>query len=240
MSPFNKIVFRGLIAGIAALLCYSCGSDQSSNIVDQKWANEIKKGVPSKSNEEALPTGEKDVKVVSIDAKESETEAKLPGSDVIKPEVDAEPEPKIAKVEKKVPAGSERKKERKKSKSKRVATIEFKNSTHKYGSIAQGDEIKHKFYFKNTGTKELVISNATASCGCTQPSYPFIPIAPGEEGFIGVTFNSTGKLGPQKPSITITTNAEPKIHKLYLDGFVDAKKEDDQKPKEENKEEKTG
>ncbi|NNE30228.1 MAG: DUF1573 domain-containing protein, partial [Saprospiraceae bacterium] len=69
------------------------------------------------------------------------------------------------------------------------------------------------------------IKEVRASCGCTQPSYPFLPILPGEEGAIGVRFDSKGKLGKQKPVITVVTNADPKIYKLFLDGFVDAPKE---------------
>lgn len=101
--------------------------------------------------------------------------------------------------------------------------IKFDKEVFDYGSIDQGEKVEYKFTFKNTGTKELVITNATASCGCTMPSYPFIPIAPGEEGYIGVIFDSTGKLGKQKPMITITTNANPSTHKIYLDGYVDAR-----------------
>lgn len=101
--------------------------------------------------------------------------------------------------------------------------IKFDKDVFDYGSIDQGEKVEHKFTFKNTGTKELVITNAIASCGCTMPSYPFIPIAPGEEGYIGVIFDSTGKLGKQKPMITITTNANPSTHKIYLDGYVDAR-----------------
>ena len=97
----------------------------------------------------------------------------------------------------------------------------------------QGDKIEHKFSFKNTGKADLVIKNVTASCGCTQPSYPFVPIAPGEEGFIGVVFDSKGKLGKQKPTITVVTNARPHTYKLYLDGFVDAQRVGEETKKKE-------
>lgn len=111
-----------------------------------------------------------------------------------------------------------------------MAKINFANKTHKYGMIMQGDEVNHKFEFTNTGKEDLVITNVEASCGCTQPSYPFIPIPPGEKGYIGVVFSSKGKMGPQKPTVTVMSNASnPKV-KLYLDGFVDAERSKSQAP----------
>jgi Protein of unknown function (DUF1573) len=100
------------------------------------------------------------------------------------------------------------------------ANISFYQTSYNFGEIKQGDTVKHDFEFTNTGTEELLILEAEASCGCTHPSYPFIPIAPGEKGKIGVIFNSAGKMGIQRPYITVTTNAPQKIWKVNLEGVV--------------------
>lgn len=110
----------------------------------------------------------------------------------------------------------------------RRAGILFEQSTHDFGEITEGDIIKHKFKFKNTGNAELVIKSATASCGCTDPSYPFLGIPPGEEGFIGVSYNSVSKDGPQKPEVIIKTNASDHAYVLYLKGDVVPKKKEDE------------
>ncbi len=115
---------------------------------------------------------------------------------------------------------------RKKKRSRKKPKVSFETEKYSFGRIMQGEEKEFKFKFKNTGNADLQIINVTATCGCTTPSYPFIPIEPGEEGYIGVTYNSTGKLGAQKPSITVVTNASPKTYKLYLEGTVDAQRED--------------
>lgn len=107
---------------------------------------------------------------------------------------------------------------KKKSSSKKKATMKFDKDTHPFGIIKPGEVIDHKFYFTNTGERELVIKKADVTCGCTTPSYPFVPIAPGERGFIGVTYDSTGKLGKQKPTVTLTTNVGTK--KIYMEGVV--------------------
>jgi hypothetical protein len=107
-----------------------------------------------------------------------------------------------------------------KPKAKKSPNLKFTNNTYAFGIIKPGDVIEHKFEFTNTGSADLVITDAKATCGCTQPSFPFVPIPPGEKGYIGVKYDSTGKLGSQKPTVTLTTNAYPKTQKVYLEGVV--------------------
>ena len=100
------------------------------------------------------------------------------------------------------------------------ANISFDKLVHEFGEIDEGDKITHKFKFKNTGNGPLIIDNVDVSCGCTMPTYPIIPIGPGETGEIGVIYNSKGKFGTQKPSITIKTNATQPLVKLYMSGSI--------------------
>ena len=118
----------------------------------------------------------------------------------------------------------EKKKPVEKKKPKKRPKIKFEEKIHNFGLLMEGDEIEHSFQFKNTGNADLVIKSATATCGCTTPSYPFIPIKPGESGKIDVTYNSKGKLGSQKPMITVVTNARPRTYKLFLEGVVDTER----------------
>lgn len=103
---------------------------------------------------------------------------------------------------------------------KKLAAIEFKEMKMNFDTIAQGDIIDHKFTFVNTGNAPLEIKSASASCGCTQPSFPFIPIEPNEEGHISVRYNSVGKEGFQNPEISIYTNIDEKAITLFMEGFV--------------------
>lgn len=112
---------------------------------------------------------------------------------------------------------------------KKFPILSFDEKMFNYGMIEQGDQVRHTFHFTNKGDADLIIKNAEASCGCTMPTYPFIPIKPGETGTIAVTFNSTGKMGTQRPNITVTSNSYPRTQTLYLEGFVTdqlAKKEE--------------
>jgi len=125
---------------------------------------------------------------------------------------------KAAEVKKKV---VEAPKKKAKPKPKKRSKIAFNETSHQFGTIKQGDVVKYDFKFKNKGNAPLVIKNVDVSCGCTFPSYPFIPIEPGKEGTIGVTFDSKGKIGPQKPTITVVTNGRPRTLKLNLQGVVE-------------------
>ncbi len=125
---------------------------------------------------------------------------------------------------KKQPEAAKQQQKKIKPENRKKPEIEFKETVFDFGVINQGDKIEHDFVFKNTGNADLEILNVDVSCGCTVPTFPFMPIAPGEEGKIGVIYNSTGKLGNQKPMITVVANTRPARHKIYLKGVVDAER----------------
>ncbi|MCT4560035.1 MAG: DUF1573 domain-containing protein [Crocinitomicaceae bacterium] len=86
------------------------------------------------------------------------------------------------------------------------AKIEFKKETHDYGNVKYGGDGTCTFEFTNTGNAPLIISNAKGSCGCTVPSWPKEPIAPGAKGTITVKYD-TKRPGSINKSVTITSNA---------------------------------
>ena len=94
--------------------------------------------------------------------------------------------------------------------------ITFEESSKDFGDITQGDKVEHVFKLENTGIAPLVISNVAATCGCTVPSWPKEPIAPGKTGEIKVTFNSAGKMGKQNSVVRIYSNASEPIEKVSM------------------------
>ena len=56
--------------------------------------------------------------------------------------------------------------------------------------------------------------------GCTAPTYPKSPIAPGESGVIGVTYHAKGRPGGFSKNITIYTNVPDEKIKLIISGNV--------------------
>ncbi len=100
------------------------------------------------------------------------------------------------------------------------AKIEFDKTTHNFGTFSESSPVvTATFNFTNTGKAPLVIHQAVASCGCTVPEYTQEPIQPGKTGTIKVTYNGEGKLlGHFRKSVTLRTNAEPEITRLYIEG----------------------
>ncbi|WP_373520268.1 DUF1573 domain-containing protein [Aquiflexum sp.] len=101
-----------------------------------------------------------------------------------------------------------------------LGAFQFKEMEYDFGTIDEGKVVEHLFNFTNNGQAPLVISNITASCGCTSPDWTKTPIKPGDEGFVKVVFNSTAKTGTQAPTVTIQANTSPNVTRLRLKGNV--------------------
>lgn len=104
-------------------------------------------------------------------------------------------------------------------------TIQWLDSMHRdLGKITAGEQLEVSFRFKNTGKKPLVITGVHASCGCTVPEMPKEPFAPGAEGFIKATFNSSGHPGANRKEVYVTANTSPTtLHQLEFTVQVEKK-----------------
>jgi hypothetical protein len=104
-------------------------------------------------------------------------------------------------------------------------TVQLIDSVYNFGKIKQGQSVMFNFRFKNTGKRALVVTDASASCGCTVPEKPERPIMPGESSFIKVIFNSAGKSGHQEKNVTISANTNPSFPAIKLTGEVEVPKQ---------------
>ncbi len=104
-----------------------------------------------------------------------------------------------------------------------TTSIKYEETSYDFGVTDEGTVVKHVFKFKNTGSEPLTISNARGSCGCTVPTWPKQPVAPGEFGDISVEFNSKGKPGRQNKQVTVTANTNPTETHLEITGEVRGK-----------------
>ena len=137
-----------------------------------------------------------DVRDAARDAVETTTDAAVTGADAATAEAPA------------VPTGP-------------LTEISFTESEFDFGTVAEGERVKHVYTFKNTGDEPLVLSNAVGSCGCTVPQWPREPIAPGASGEIEVEFNSQGKPGDRNQKVTVTANTSPPQTVISLMGKVE-------------------
>lgn len=101
--------------------------------------------------------------------------------------------------------------------------IQFEKLEHDFGNLTQGEILEYEFRFKNTGDADLLITSATASCGCTIPEYPKEPIKPGQSGKIKIKFDSTLKIDQFRKEVYITANTEPAQIILTITGVIKPK-----------------
>lgn len=90
----------------------------------------------------------------------------------------------------------------------KLPKVELDKEIHDFGLITDGDVVETEFIVKNTGEGDLIIADAKGSCGCTVPVWPKEPIGSGQSAPIKVSFNSSGKVGQQSKTVTLTTNTE--------------------------------
>lgn len=77
---------------------------------------------------------------------------------------------------------------------------------HDFGTILQGENVRHVFAFVNSGTAPLTIEKVTSSCGCTAALASAKVLAPGESGEIQTSFDSARFRGQVKKTVYLYTN----------------------------------
>jgi len=112
----------------------------------------------------------------------------------------------------------------------------FVETSHNFGIFDRehGDQICW-FVFTNTGKKDLLILDASSTCGCTVPEFPKTPIMPGKSDSIKVSYNgSTKRPGVFKKTISLKTNCKINSTYLYINGEMVEKLAEDKVAKNGN------
>jgi hypothetical protein len=97
---------------------------------------------------------------------------------------------------------------------------EWETESYDFGKIIAGKSVTYSYTFKNKGQSPLEITYVKPSCGCTTSNWSKSPIPPGQEGFVELTFNSSGKSGAQSKTVTVYMNTEPITKILRFKGEI--------------------
>jgi hypothetical protein len=97
----------------------------------------------------------------------------------------------------------------------------FATVNHHFGTVKQEDgDLEYEFLFSNTGNASILISDVSTSCDCTVPEWTSEEVLPGKTGKIKAQFDPYNKPGPFSKTITVTSNAEPSVVVLTIEGYV--------------------
>lgn len=102
------------------------------------------------------------------------------------------------------------------------AAISAPEEQFDFGTIKEADgPVTHAFTLKNVGNAPLVITRASASCGCTKPKFSTEPIAPGKSTKIEVTYNPAGRPGQFVKTVAVYSNGKDGAFILRIKGVVE-------------------
>lgn len=88
------------------------------------------------------------------------------------------------------------------------AEIFFEDDFQRLDKVEEGQQVKVKYAFKNTGTEPIFITKYNVPCVCTKVRFPLKPVMPNATDTVHVYFDSTEKRGIQDRTIKLYSNAK--------------------------------
>ncbi len=95
----------------------------------------------------------------------------------------------------------------------------WEKTSYSFGKIVQGKPVTLKYEFVNSGNAPLIISEVKPGCGCTVANYTKEAVAPGNKGFVEITYNAAA-MGNFSKSVSVTANTNPNLVVLSFNGEV--------------------
>ena len=75
-----------------------------------------------------------------------------------------------------------------------------------FGTVAQGEAVRHNFVFTNTGDMPLQVEKVRSSCGCTAALVSTGTLQPGDSGELQTRFDSSRFRGEVSKTVYLYTN----------------------------------
>ncbi len=98
--------------------------------------------------------------------------------------------------------------------------FEFKVNSHDFKTISEEKgPVTYTFVFANVSQDSVGVANVKTSCGCTSPGWSSNMIAPGDSGYVDVTYNPRNRPGVFNKTIRVL-NSAGESYTLYIKGSV--------------------
>ncbi|MDR1667661.1 MAG: DUF1573 domain-containing protein [Bacteroidales bacterium] len=98
--------------------------------------------------------------------------------------------------------------------------IQFEELVHDFETIEFKGKAEVDFVFTNVGKEPLTITQCSASCGCTAPTWTKEPVKPGEKGVVKVVYKNTNYASSFNKTVTVISNAKTNKVVLTIKGTV--------------------
>jgi hypothetical protein len=98
-----------------------------------------------------------------------------------------------------------------------LTTIKIEDPVRHYYPVAQGVKQNISIKVTNTGDKPLKIFKVLQSCVCTIAKLTKSEVAPGEDAYIELEYNSNKNIGYVGVYTTITANTKKHYHTTFFD-----------------------
>ena len=101
------------------------------------------------------------------------------------------------------------------------AVVEFPKKVHDFGAVSEkADSVTCVFDVVNAGDLPMVIEGVYVSCGCTSATHSKEVIAPGEKGYVYITFYPKDLDGRYLKTIYVYTNTIPRKNHVRIKAVV--------------------
>jgi hypothetical protein len=100
-----------------------------------------------------------------------------------------------------------------------ASVVKFKEMRHNFGKIKQGVPVTYDFEFTNVSNGAVIIETATASCGCTTPTWPQAPVMKAKTEKIKAGFNAAAP-GPFEKTVFVKVKGVDAPVELKIAGEV--------------------
>lgn len=95
-------------------------------------------------------------------------------------------------------------------------------SEYRFGVVSRGTVVRATYKLYNVGEGILQIQEIKPSCSCSVLEWERRDLKPGDSLQIQVSFNTAGKIGPQRKTFTVLSNASNSPTFFYMQGEVQA------------------
>lgn len=99
--------------------------------------------------------------------------------------------------------------------------VKWLETVHNFGAFDESfGKVSCQMKFVNLSNEPISIRQVHVTCGCTSPSFDRKPIAPGDTGWVTISYDPASRPGRFEKKIYVDLSTKPERYSLYIKGSV--------------------